>query len=72
MKGTTKYDLGWGTLSFLGVLLLFFGAFLFYPISFMLKEAFWQQGTFTLQYFSLLLQSPLQRQSLFNSFLWPP
>ncbi|MEK7677870.1 MAG: iron ABC transporter permease [Verrucomicrobiota bacterium] len=69
MKGTTKYDLGWGTLSFLGVLLLFFGAFLFYPISFMLKEAFWQQGTFTLQYFSLLLQSPLQRQSLFNSFL---
>ncbi|MBI4325210.1 MAG: iron ABC transporter permease [Chloroflexi bacterium] len=69
MKGTTKYDLSWGTLSFLGVLLLFFGAFLFYPISFMLKEAFWQQGAFTLRYFSLLLQSPLQRESLFNSFL---
>ncbi len=69
MKGTIKYDLSWGTLSFLGVLFLFFGAFLFYPISFMLKEAFWQQGTFTLRYFSLLLQSPLQRESLFNSFL---
>src|SRR5688572_26366444 len=34
----------------------------------MLKGAFFDGGKFTLRYFSLLLESPLQRQSIFNSF----
>ena len=63
-----KYDLNFSTTAFLSLLLLFFGAFLFYPASFMLKGAFFAGGKFTLRYFSLLLESPLQRQSIFNSF----
>jgi iron(III) transport system permease protein len=63
-----KYDLNFSTLAFLSFLLLFFGIFLFYPASFMLKGAFFAGGKFTLRYFSLLLESPLQRQSIFNSF----
>ena len=63
-----KYDLNFTTIAFLTLLLLFFGAFLFYPASFMLKGAFFAEGRFTLRYFSLLLESPLQRQSIFNSF----
>src|SRR5262245_28127881 len=34
----------------------------------MLKGAFFADGKFTVRYFSLLLESPLQRQSIFNSF----
>ncbi len=63
-----KYDLNFSTTAFLALLLLFFGVFLFYPASFMLKGAFFAEGKFTLRYFSLLLESPLQRQSIFNSF----
>ena len=63
-----KYDLNFSTTVFLSLLLLFFGAFLFYPASFMLKGAFFAGGKFTLGYFSLLLESPLQRQSILNSF----
>src|SRR3989441_5340082 len=63
-----KYDLNFSTTVFLSLLLLFFGAFLFYPASFMLKGAFFSGGKFTLSYFSLLLESPLQRQSICNSF----
>jgi len=63
-----QYDLNFSTTAFLSLLLLFFGAFLFYPASFMLRGAFFAEGKFTLRYFSLLLESPLQRQSIFNSF----
>jgi iron(III) transport system permease protein len=63
-----RYDLNFSTTVFLSLLLLFFGAFLFYPASFMLKGAFFAGGKFSLQYFSLLFESPLQRQSIFNSF----
>jgi iron(III) transport system permease protein len=63
-----KYDLNASTIAFLLALFLFFTAFLFYPVSFMLKQAFWQDGSFTLRYFGLLLASPLQRESIFNSF----
>ncbi len=63
-----KYDLNFSTSAFLLLLLLFFGAFLFYPASFMLKGAFFADGKFTLRYFLLLLESPLQRQSILNSF----
>ncbi|MCX6906155.1 MAG: iron ABC transporter permease [Verrucomicrobia bacterium] len=55
--------------AFLALLLAFFGAFLFYPVSLSLKNAFVVEGRFTLRYFELLLSSPLQRESLINSFL---
>src|SRR5262249_53849512 len=63
-----KYDLNRSTVAFLLFLLIFFGAFLFYPVSFMLKGAFFAGGKFSFKYFSLLLESPLQRESLYNSF----
>jgi iron(III) transport system permease protein len=58
MSRLKKYDLNVSTV-----------VFLFYPVSFMLKEAFRSEGQFTLRYFGLLLASPLQRESLGNSFL---
>ena len=64
-----KYDLNWTTAGFLAFLLLFFGAFLFYPVSLLLKGAFQSEGKFSLKFFELLLSSPLQRESLANSFL---
>ena len=63
-----RYDLNGTTLTLLAVLLAFFAAFLFYPVSFMLRRAFGAGGEFTLQYFRLLLASPLQREALRNSF----
>ncbi len=63
-----KYDLNASTVLFLGFLAVFFAVFLFYPISYMLRGAFGGQGEFTLKYFGLLLASPLQRESIFNSF----
>ena len=56
------------TTTFLVVLALFFGLFLVYPVSLLLKGAFFDGGRFTFKYFGLLLSSPLQRESLFNSF----
>jgi iron(III) transport system permease protein len=64
-----RYDLSFATLAFLALLLAFFGAFLFYPVSFMLRRAFVADGVVTLKYFGLLLASPLQREALLNSFL---
>jgi iron(III) transport system permease protein len=62
-------DLNRSTLFFLGLLAVFFGAFLLYPVSYLLKGAFGPTGGFTLDYFGLLLASPLQREALFNSLL---
>jgi len=64
-----KTDLNLTTLVFLGVLAMFFGVFLLYPVSYMFKGAFGPAGKFTVEYFGLLLASPLQRESLANSFL---
>jgi iron(III) transport system permease protein len=55
--------------TFFVVLVLFFGLFLVYPVSLLLKGAFSDGGRFTLKYFSLLVSSPLQRESLSNSFV---
>jgi iron(III) transport system permease protein len=63
-----RYDLNATTCAFLGFLLLFFGLFLFYPVGLLLKGAFLADGKFTLKYFELLVSSPLQRESLRNSF----
>src|SRR5688500_10694364 len=57
-----------GTTAFLVMLALFFGFFLLYPVVLLLKGAFVEAGRFTFKYFGLLLSSPLQRESLFNSF----
>ena len=64
-----RYDLNPSTLGFLGLLFLFFGVFLFYPVSLLLHGAFVVKGKLSLSYFEMLLSSPLQRQSLWNSFL---
>src|SRR5881394_1891562 len=62
-----NYDLNGVVVAFLALLLLFFGLFLFYPVALLLKGAFLVDGRFGLQFFSLLLSSPLQRESLLNS-----
>lgn len=67
MAWTRQYDLNRWTLLFLGGLALFFGAFLLYPVGYLLKGAFFADGRFTLEYFRLLLASPLQREALANS-----
>jgi iron(III) transport system permease protein len=64
-----KYDLNSTTLVFLALLTAFFGVFLVYPISQLLKGAFIAEGRFSLQSFQMLLASPLQRQALLNSFV---
>jgi iron(III) transport system permease protein len=64
-----RYDLTFWTTTFLVLLGVFFAAFLFYPVGYMLKGAFGPTGDFTLKYFRLLLESPLQRESLANSFV---
>ena len=51
------------------LLLGFFGVFLFYPVSLLLKGAFIADGKLTFQYFTILFSSPLQREALWNSFL---
>jgi iron(III) transport system permease protein len=67
-RGVKKYDLDVTTCLFLGLLLLFFGLFLFYPVGLLLKGAFMVEGRFSLRFFELLLSSPLKRESLWNSF----
>jgi iron(III) transport system permease protein len=64
-----RYDLNFTTVAFLGLLFAFFGLFLFYPVGLLLKGAFVAEGRFSVRFFELLLSSPLQRESLLNSFL---
>ena len=66
--GVRKYDLNLATAAFLGSLVLFFGGFLIYPLGLVLKGAFIVENRFSFKYFEMLLSSPLQRQSLLNSF----
>ena len=49
-------------------LLAFFGAFLVYPVAFMFRRAFGQEGEFTFRYFTLLLENPFVRRSIVGSF----
>ncbi len=64
-----RHDLDAWTLTLLGLLLAFFGAFLFYPVSFMLRRAFGAGGEFTLAHFVHLLASPVLREALVNSLV---
>ncbi|MBL9139480.1 MAG: iron ABC transporter permease [Verrucomicrobiales bacterium] len=50
-------------------LALFFGAFLVYPVGYMLREAFVADGRLTLRHFGQLLANPLAMQSMGNSLL---
>ncbi len=51
----------------LAVLAVFLGMFLFYPLLFSCREAFWVDGRFTLGFFRYLWQDPLTRRSILNS-----
>jgi len=57
------------TILLLGPLLVFFGLFLFYPISFVFKESFYPGGNFSLSFFKTIFLNPLYRASLINSLL---
>ncbi len=58
---------GTGYYLFAGVILVFFGVFLFYPIYYILREAFFPSGPFSLELFHLLFRNPVTRESLLNS-----
>jgi len=60
-------DLTPGLKVLLGFLVLFFGAFLLYPLFYVFANAFYTDGTFSLTFFGLLLQNPVQQRSLLNS-----
>ena len=53
----------------LGLVLLFLGAFLFYPLANVFKEAFFPGGTFSLAYFRNIFSDPISREAIANSFL---
>ena len=55
------------TLVFVALLVAFFAVALFYPVGLLLKGGFVSEGRFSLRHFGILLSSPLQRQSLWNS-----
>jgi iron(III) transport system permease protein len=56
-----------GSLILAGLVLLFFAVFLFYPVGYLLQGAFGAGGRFSLEYFGMLVSSPLQREALANS-----
>ena len=60
-------DLTPGVLAILGILVLFFGLFLFYPLLHVLLNAFFADEQFSIEFFGLMLQSPVQQRALLNS-----
>ncbi len=67
MPSVRRWDLNGWTLLFLAGLAAFFGAFLLYPASHLLRQAFGTSGEWTLRHFGSLLASPLSREALLNS-----
>ncbi|MFZ2641838.1 MAG: iron ABC transporter permease [Verrucomicrobiia bacterium] len=57
------------TAASLALLIAFFGLFLFYPLGYMFKAAFWPAGGFTIEFFRLFFNSPFQLECLRNSFM---
>jgi iron(III) transport system permease protein len=53
---------------FLGIM-VFFTAFLIFPIFYVFRGAFFEGGKFTLAYFSLMLRDVFYRESIYNSLL---
>ena len=62
-----RYDLTPMRLVFLGGLLAFFGAFLIYPMVYVLSGAFYVDGEFTLRFIWLLVEDPRQWTIVMNS-----
>ncbi len=61
-------DLSPGLIAFLALLAVFFGAFLVYPLIYVFLNAFFPDGEFSMTFFSLMLQNPVQQRALINSF----
>ncbi|MDA0747479.1 MAG: iron ABC transporter permease [bacterium] len=62
-----RYDLTPARLAFLVALLVFFGAFLIYPLFYVLVNAFYVDGRFTLAFFWVLVSDPAQWGVVLNS-----
>lgn len=63
-----KYDLTPSVTLILGLITLFFGIFLIYPLLYTFKEAFWIENKFDLTYFKLMVTDPNKRELVINSF----
>lgn len=63
-----RYDLSVGTIVFLAALLLFFTAFLFYPLWYAFVKALVVDGKISFTFFKLLVVDPVQREAILNSF----
>lgn len=62
-----QYDLTPARIVFLVGLLAFFGAFMIYPLGYVLANAFWVDGHFTLIFFWLMVSEPAQWAIVLNS-----
>lgn len=62
-----RYDLTPARVAFLVGLLVFFGAFMLYPLGYVLVNAFYVDGEFTLAFFWLMLSEPNQWAIILNS-----
>jgi len=69
MSRSSKYDLTAGTTVLLLGLAAFFAAFLFYPLAYMFRNAFWVDGEASLAFFRHIFENPIQRESVVNSLL---
>ena len=50
-------------------IVFFFAVFLIYPLTVLLGEAFFVNGRFSLEYFTIILENPYYRECFWNSFL---
>jgi iron(III) transport system permease protein len=60
-------DITPGLAILLGLLVVFFGLFLIYPLIYVFLNAFYTEGHLSIEFFSLMLQSPVQQRALLNS-----
>ena len=57
------------TIIILAIVLLFLGAFLFYPLGYVFKEALFPGGKFSVAFFRHVFSDPISREAIANSFL---
>ena len=62
-----RYDLDIKTVSFLVILTIFFVLFLLYPLSYVFKNTFYSDGSFTLAFIKLIFVNPIFREAIINS-----
>ena len=65
---TRIYDLTPSVLLILLPIILFFIAFLIYPLLYVVKASFWIDGRFTLTFFKLIITDENIRELVINSF----